>query len=487
MRNFLPLTSLSRSLSHLIDSRILLVPVENKSMGSVRLTGFSGAIPPNLVDQLVDAEKIPVKQLEEKKTKQEDILKVVGDLETKVSDITKNVSELVGIKGFSDLKLITGDTNVIDGTVDPNAAPTGEYSFEVTQLAQKPGAMSNGFPDKDKAQIGVGYIKFKTPDGDKEVYINGNNSTLENVSKTINNSGTGLRSNIVEDRSDPENPYRLIVTGLSTGDKKNVSFPKIYMLDGDQDFYFDKERPSQNAKIKLDGFEIEVPDNKVDNIIPGVSLNLKLAAPGREIKVFVKENLETISGKVKGFIDAYNAALGFIQNQAKLTKGQDGREKLGPLGGDSMTRTVESALRRIIQDPVVGVGGGKVTHLNQLGIEFNRNGTLNFSQDKFNQTLNSDPSSVANFLRGDGYNTGFIPKLKREIGNLLNGQFGAIANRKKSITDKVNRMNDQISQKERQIEKKEEMLRKKFADMEAKVSQMQGQGNAFKAMNGAGG
>ena len=52
------------------------------------------------------------------------------------------------------------------------------------------------------------------------------------------------------------------------------------------------------------------------------------------------------------------------------------------------------------------------------------------------------------------------PVLKREIGNLLNGQFGAIANRKKGLQDKVNRMNDQISQKERQIEKKEEMFKK---------------------------
>lgn len=460
--------------------------IENNYMASVRLTGFSGAIPPNLVDQLVDAERIPVKQLEAKKVKQEETIKLVGELETKVSDITKNMGELVGIKGFSDLKLVTGDANVIDGSVDPAAAPTGEYSIEVLQLAQKPGAMSNGFPDKDKSQVGVGYIKFETNEGTKEVYINGNNSTLEGVVNTINNSNTGLRANILEDRKDPDNPFKLIITGLKTGDNKNVSFPKIYMLDGDQDLYFESERPSQNAKIKVDGFEVEVPENKIDNLIPGVSLDLKSAAPGKEIKIHVKEDLEKISGKVKGFVDAYNAALGFIQGQAKLQKGGDGREKLGPLGGDSMLRTIESTLRRIIQNPILGQKG-KIERLNQLGIEFNRNGTLNYSEEKFNKTLNSDPVSVAAFLRGDGFNTGFVPVVKREIGNLLNGQFGAIANRKKGLQDKVNRMNDQISQKERQIEKKEEMLRKKFADMEAKVSSMQGQGNAFKAMQGAGG
>lgn len=455
-------------------------------MGSVRLTGFSGAIPPNLVDQLVEAERIPIKQIEAKKVKQEDTLKIVGELESKISDITKNIGELVSVKGFSDLKLVSGDTNIIDGTVDPAAAPTGEYSIEVMQLAQKPGALTNGFPDKDKSQVGVGYIKFDTPEGEKEIYINAENSTLEGMQKTINNSNTGLRASLVEDRKDKVNPYKLMVTGLATGDKKNVTFPQIYMLDGDQDLYFEKENTAQNAKIKVDGFEIEVPDNKVDGIIPGVSLNLKSAAVGKEVKIFVKEDMEAISGKIKGFVDAYNAALGFIQGQAKLQKGQDGREKLGPLGGDSMLRTIEGTLRRIIQNPILGQGG-KIERMNQLGIEFNRNGTLNFSQEKFNKTLNTEPSAVVAFLRGDGFNTGFVPVLKREIGNLLNGQFGAIANRKKGLQDKVNRMNDQISQKERQMEKKEESLRKKFADMEARVSQIQGQGNAFKAMSSAGG
>ena len=43
-------------------------------MGSVRLTGFSGAIPSNLVDQLVEAERIPIKLLEQNKVKQEDVI-----------------------------------------------------------------------------------------------------------------------------------------------------------------------------------------------------------------------------------------------------------------------------------------------------------------------------------------------------------------------------------------------------------------------------
>jgi len=241
--------------------------------------------------------------------------------------------------------------------------------------------------------------------------------------------------------------------------------------------YFDRAKEAQNAKLKLDGFEIETPDNVVNDLIPGVSLNLKKASPGQEIRLSVKENMEAVSGKIKAFVDAYNGALSFIQNQSKLTKGANGKESLGPLGGDSMSRQVENTLRRIILSPQMGVQS-RIQNLNQLGIEFNRNGTLNFTQEKFNKTLSAAPQDVSNFFRGDGLVTGFVPTLKRELGNLQNPAFGVLANRKKGIQEKINRFNTQIDQKERQLEKKEESLRKKFADLEQKMSQINQQGAA---------
>ncbi len=450
-------------------------------MAGIRITGMASGLPPNIVDQLMDAERIPVKQMEAQKTKQEDKLKLVTDLETKVSDITKNLSELTSTSGFMDKKFVSGDPNVVEGQVDPQAAIPGEYSVEVVQLAQKPAAISNGFPDKDETQIGVGYIKFNTPDGEKEVYINGNNSTLEGVMKQINAANVGLKAQVLEDRKDSENPFKLLISGLATGNDKQVTFPKIYLLDGDQDMYFDQSRPAQNAKVKVDGFEIELPDNKSTDLIPGVTLDFKSAAPGREIRMSVKENLEVISGKIKSFVDSYNAALEFIQKQSKLQAGDGKNPRLGPLGGDGMLRTIENSLRRVILNPQLGVET-PIRRIGELGIEFNRNGTLNFSQDKFNKVLNANPQGVAAFFRGDGFNTGFVSGLKREIGNLMNGQFGVLSNRKKGLQDRINQVNGRIETKERQLERKEDSLRRKFADLEQKMSDMQAQQARFAAM-----
>lgn len=451
-------------------------------MTGIRISGMASGLPPNIVDQLMDAERIPVKEMESKRTEKEDRMKLVTELETKVTDISKNLGELTNTQGFSDKKFISTDASVVDGQIDAMAAVPGEYSLEVIQLAEKPSAISNGFPDKNVTQIGVGYIKFDTPEGSKEVYISGKNSTLEGVAAQINSANVGLKAQVIEDHKDTENPFKLLVSGMATGDDKQVNFPKIYMLDGDQDIYFDQSRKAKNAIVKVDGFEVELSSNKSTELLPGVTLDLKSAAPGKTVHLNVKENLEVISGKIKNFVDAYNAALGFIQKQHQMQPAaKGGNPRMGPLGGDGLLRSVETSLRNTILNPISGVET-PITRINELGVTFNRNGALEFNQDKFNKVLNANPKGVASFFRGDGFRTGFVAQVKSMINNLTNGQFGGIANRKHGLESQIKQINSRIDTKEKQLEKKEESLRLKFANLEQKMSEMQGQQAKFAAM-----
>ena len=45
----------------------------------IRINGLASGLPPNLVDQVIEAERMPVKQLADKKTKVEDKVKIVAD------------------------------------------------------------------------------------------------------------------------------------------------------------------------------------------------------------------------------------------------------------------------------------------------------------------------------------------------------------------------------------------------------------------------
>src|SRR5690606_15115616 len=121
----------------------------------------------------------------------------------------------------------SGDTNIIQGTADLTS-PKGSWNVEVVQLAQKASVVTNGFPDKDQSEIGTGYFKFDTPDGPKEIYINGENSTLEAAANTINSAGIGVKASVINDRKDPDNPFRLMISGDNVGGDSRIEFPTLY-------------------------------------------------------------------------------------------------------------------------------------------------------------------------------------------------------------------------------------------------------------------
>lgn len=451
-------------------------------MPAIRMLGMASGLPPNIVETIMDAERIPIKNQEANREKIQSRLKLVQDLETKIADVDKSVAELVGTRGFMNNKLISGDPNIITGSADPEAPVTGSWNVEVMQLPQKASAVTNGFPDRDTTEVGVGYIKFDTPDGTKEVYISGNDTTLDGVAKSINSAGVGLRASVVTDRSDKEAPFRLLISGLSTGDEKQVNFPTVYLLDGDQDFVFEKTRPALNGKVKVDGFEFEVAENTIRDIIPGVTLELRQAAPGREITINIKEDAEAIIGKIEEFVKATNGVLGFIQQQNALNEKSDTSKTLG---GDSLLRSIESRFRNMVQTPLFGIKGS-IKRLSEVGITFQRNGTLQFDKKKLDSVIAKNAKDLGVFLAGDGFSVGFIPTLKREIANFTNQAFGPLANRKRGLQDKINSINKSIENKERTLSRKEEALRRQFANLEEKMSKLQQQGAAVAAIGGGG-
>lgn len=447
-------------------------------MAGISFGGINTGLPPNLVEQIIEAEKQPIKSMQVSKGKSESKLKLVTDLEAKVGDIRKGLSELASARGFSDIKLTSGDPNILSGTVDPGSSKPGSWNLEVVKLAEKAGAMTNGFPDKDKTQIGIGYFKFKTPDGNKEVYVNKNNNTLEGAANAINTARVGVRASVVNDRKDPDAPFKLMLTADGTGADQNITYPTLYFLDGDQDLFLDTERQATNGVVKVDGFEFEIQDNTLKDVIPGVTLELKQASPGKNVNLTVKEDLEVVSGKVKTFVDSMNGVLGFIQQQNALTKETDTSQTLG---GDGLLRSIELRLRNLIQNPQYGTGGS-IKQLAQLGIGFNRNGLLDFDQKKFDGALASKPQDVQAFLVGDGFNTGFISSVKRETSTMLNTAFGPLANRKKGLQQKIEQADQRIETKEKQLVRREEQLRAKFARLEETMSRLKGQGAAVGAM-----
>ena len=443
------------------------------SFGSI-----NSGLPKDIVQQIIEAEKIPIQQMETRKSKISDKKNLVQQLSTLVENMRGEILKNKNARSLRELAVNTGDTKNIAVTADKNVADPGKYQLEVVQLAQKSSAISNGVEDKDKTYVGVGYIKAILPNGDtKEIYVDEQHATLSGIAKLINGDAElGMKANVVNDGKDSDEPFHLIVSMNDTGDGNRVEFPYLYLVDGEVDLHFEQERPAQDAKVKLDGFEIEVPNNKANDLIPGVTIDLKKAQPGEEINIEITEDVAKVGGKINSLIDNMNAVLKFIKDQNSLDEKTDTSRTLG---GDSTLTTIESRIRSAVFTSVNTDSGPM--RMGDLGVTFQRDGLLKFDQAKFEAALSKDYKSVSQTLTGKyslegGKSKGFIDILDEAAQTMLMQPNGVLTTRKGGLTSQINQIDRQIANRQRTIAQKEEILKAKFARLEETISKIKGQG-----------
>jgi flagellar hook-associated protein 2 len=375
------------------------------------------------------------------------------------------------------MKVNTGDNPNIGVTTDKNVADPGKYNLEVIQLAGKSSAISNGVEDKDKTYIGVGYIKAVLPNGEsKEIYVDEEHSSLTGIAKLINSDQSlGLKANVVNDGKDEDEPYRLILSMQETGDGNRAEFPYLYLVDGEVDLFFDQEKPAQDAKIKLDGFEIELPSNKATDLIPGVTIDLKKAKPGEEISLEITEDVEKIGGKITTLVDNINGVLKFIKEQNTLDEKTDTSRTLG---GDLTLTQIESRIRSAVFTPIMTESGPH--RIGDFGITFERSGLLKFDQEKFQSSLSANYKAVSQTMTGSfttqgGKVNGFIDMLEDAAKSLLSAPNGILSTRKSGLQSQIGQIDRQIANRQRMVAQKEEILKAKFARLEETMSKIKGQ------------
>ena len=451
------------------------------SFGSI-----NSGLPKDIVQQIVEAEKIPIKQMEGRKGKIEDKKALVGQLMTLVEGMRGEILKNKGARSLREMKVNTGDSPNISVTTDKNVAEPGKYNIEVIQLAGKSSAISNGVEDKDKTYVGVGYIKAILPDGEtKEIYVDEENANLTGIAKLINaDASLGMKASVVNDGKDEDEPYRLILSMQETGDGKRADFPYLYLVDGEVDLYFDQERPAQDAKVKLDGFEIELPSNKATDLIPGVTIDLKKAKPGEEINIDITEDVEKIGGKITSLVDNINNVLKFIKEQNTLDEKTDTSRTLG---GDLTLTQIESRIRSAVFNPIMTESGPH--RVGDFGITFERTGLLKFDQEKFQAALSKDYKTVSQTLTGiyspqGGKVNGFIDVLEDAAKSLLSAPSGILQTRKSGLQTQIGQIDRQIATRQRMVAQKEEILKSKFARLEETMSKIRGQGAGLAGLAG---
>ena len=451
---------------------------------SISFGSISTGLPKDIVQQLVKAERVPIEKMNVAKGKIEERKGLIEDLFSRVRDTRAKLSENLTEKNMTEFVVDTDD-GAIGVNVDKNVAQAGDYRIEVVRMAQKSSAMSSGLPDRNDSYTGVGFLRYYLPDGEvRELYVDSDHANLDGIAGLINSRPEmGVRASVVNDGSGSDQPWRLILSLAETGDDRKVEFPYLYFVDGEHDLYLEFEREGHDGIIKVDGFEIEVPENSVKDIIPGVTIDLKKAKKGEEFSLKVSENEEVITEKFQEIVDSLNSVLQFVAEQSDIDENTDTTRTLG---GDILLQTVGSRLRGAIFKEIPTAFGKK--RLGDLGVSFNRTGVLDFDSNKFEAMVSKNYELVKQVLTGhfseeDGVRAnGGIRNLMEAAEQLLASPSGPLMSRKKTLNSNIEQINRRIENKEKLVRQKESSLKRKFGRLEETMARIRTQGAGLAAL-----
>ena len=227
----------------------------------------SGLDVAKIVEQTVAAEKIPLKKLEYKAEGIQTQISTYGEIKSLTSKLGDIASKLTRDSAWNGVT-ISSSNSTITGTMTGIAAP-GTYNIKVTQLAQAQTTVIGGADAvalaKDETMGADGTIKLKMGAVEKDISVS-SSDTLTKIATKINEAEMGIQASVVTDVDGKE---RLMLRSKETGTDK------AFTVDIDPDLTKlgqAKAQAAQNAKVELNGMEVESSSNTFANTILGCRL-----------------------------------------------------------------------------------------------------------------------------------------------------------------------------------------------------------------------
>lgn len=376
-----------------------------------------------LITQLMAAERRPLVALAKKEASYQAKLSAYGTLKASLASFQSAVQGLSSLSKFQSLTATASDTAVLTATASSNATP-GTYAVEVSQLAQAQKlvavgqaststAIGNGTISFDFGTINIGNGSFDSATGKyipgtttsftsngagiKNVTIDASNNSLSGIRDAINNAKIGVTATIVNDGG--ASPYRLALTVDASGKSNSLkisvagdsALSTLLNHDPAGSQALSETMTARNAEFKVDGIAVSKTSNSVTDVIQGVTLNLARTNIGSPAKVVVAHDALTVKASVNLFVKAYND----IDQSLKDLSAYNPATKQGAvLNGDSAVRLIQTGIRAALTTPITG-NGGSYTMLSQIGVSFQKDGTLKLDSTKLQSAIDSNFNDVA--------------------------------------------------------------------------------------------
>lgn len=371
----------------------------------------------SIVGQLMTLEQRPLLLLNNKEAGQQAKISAYGSLKGALSSFQNSVKTLTNESIFSGVKAATANPDIVTASALSTAA-AGSHQIEVLTLAQAQKIKSDAFASTDTT-IGSGTltIEFGTYNSDgsftnhpdklaKAITIEPGQSSLGSIRDAINQADVGVSASIVNDGTG----NRLVIASSDTGLNNAL---KITVSDSDGNhtdnaglsrLAYDASTggainmvetvAAQNATMVIDGINISKPSNTISDALGGVTFNLIKAEPGTTTTLNVARDVSKVQAGAEAFVKAYNELAKTISDVSRYDVAN---QQASVLTGDSTVRAIQTQLRGVLNSFLPGAAGG-LNSLSQIGISFQKDGTLQLDNAKLNAVLNDPSKDIAAFF-----------------------------------------------------------------------------------------
>ena len=375
----------------------------------------SGLNVPQIVDALVDAERVPKQnKIDEANEKATVAISALGSLKNELSVFQTNSDAMDGQIG---LALSSSTSNVTLSRTDSSLASEFSHTINVANIAKAQVLNFNnngsGF-SSTSADIGIDQLtlEFGTWSGTSFSANSAYSSTtlslttgatsLTDVRDAVNNASIGVTASIIEVS---DSTYSLVLKSIdgasqSLRARSYLSSSENNVLKynpGDVVSLADTATQvvaASDANFTVDGISVTRDSNTITDLFSGVTVELS------DVTSADLNTDQTISSTysdtdalatLETVVSEINYLLSFLKEQsAPGANGEDG----GPLHGDHFIRFTQNKIKNLTSTAIVGFDDTDI-YLSNFGVVTKLDGTLSIDKTRFSEYFAANPGHFA--------------------------------------------------------------------------------------------
>ncbi len=484
-------------------------------MASITSLGIgSGLDTANMLEQLKYNEQKRLLPYTNMQNSYESKISAWGQISSSLDALNKSIKPLQG-DAFHAVNVSSNKAFTATAT---SGAIADSHSVTVSQLATSHKVKTQPLASNQNADTQLGEpnngsrtVVIEQKNGSEmRVELKDDETSLNQIAKAINKEDGDVHASVQNTDQGPQ----LVLTSKTTGTDGEMSVrvegdekldDVLRFGDPDKDDAMKSVAAAQDAKLEVDGSSYTRSSNTIDDILTGVTLELKEVSEKDPSSTTGGLKAETLSltpdmtqykTSIQNFVTEYNALINQTTASSKyvpsdssgLTNNdvQKPSSENGALMGDSMLRGLVNETRTAVNG-VYGENGAEYRSLADIGITIDpKTGLMTLSEDKLDAAIANDPDAVANIFMDKNGNEGLastlggiITKYNGDPDKKIDGSIKAATD---SLNKQVEQVKEQIERTQKLIDAQVERYRIQFQTLDTTMASLNSTSNQLGAL-----